>query len=399
MPEQSHPPYLPAAMYQPRQILRWLDINYQNGPLSRTQTYITLPSFSFAVTWKGYSEIVAAYNFKGPNGFSLKSLLSNIPIDPNYLLAISWYDSLGNFHRYALWSAVGEVIYFALPLYTGQLIKKNFRLEVWSTNVTNVINAAAINIYTSVLGGVDYRYGLDGPLVNNDLVVTSFGCPDVVTPPPTDYEPTATDWWKPSGIVSETVWNTSAGTGSYSVNSGTPVVQVVNPNATSLNIHQSVIQFTLSSAVTLANLYLVIVPGTSNTNGIYLQDDSDTNQFIISWTGGGSGLEITMENNIGATATVNCPLDTEICGLFLGISAGVMQLFVYNSQNNEIGTETLLTNGWSTLGSIILANIQNVLEVVQANATYRFEQHIFATYGFGWSFPITFPAGAISITN
>ena len=73
MPLQTQPPYLPTARVQPRQLNRWLDINAQNGALRRTQTFISLPTFTQAASsWNGYSDIVVAFNFEGDNNFSLK---------------------------------------------------------------------------------------------------------------------------------------------------------------------------------------------------------------------------------------------------------------------------------------------------------------------------------------
>ena len=70
--EQSHPPYASGSLTIPRTLLRWLDINFQNGPLARTSTYITLPSFvGNGETWNGFSDIVTSFNFEGPNNFSL----------------------------------------------------------------------------------------------------------------------------------------------------------------------------------------------------------------------------------------------------------------------------------------------------------------------------------------
>lgn len=162
-----------GAITQPRQLQRWLDIN-PVSQLTRTQAYITIPSFSIANTWMGYSTIVATYNFEGPNNFSLKALTGLLPTTPNYLLCVMWIDGSGNTHRYALWTGVGEVMPFAEVLYTGQLIKKNFRLEVWSTDNTPLVQVLPINLYTSVLGNVDYRYGSDFVLVGNDGEQTNF---------------------------------------------------------------------------------------------------------------------------------------------------------------------------------------------------------------------------------
>lgn len=174
MPDSLHPPFVATATTQPRQLIRWLDINPQGGPLRRTQTFITLPAFSAPFTWKGYSEIVAAFNFEAPNNFSFTSLVGELPASPNYLLCVMWDDSLGNVHRYAFWRGVGEVIFFPLSLYAGQLVKKNFRLEIWSTPTSPAVQNTPFNIYTTVLGILDYRYGVDSSLQNADAIVTNF---------------------------------------------------------------------------------------------------------------------------------------------------------------------------------------------------------------------------------
>lgn len=113
---------------------RWLDVN-TIGKLTRTETFITLPSFSENVTWKGYSELVASFNVEAPNNFSFIGGTMEPSILPNYLLAVSWHDDYGQMHRYAMWKGVSEVLLFDIPLYESQLIKKNFRFEIWSTGV------------------------------------------------------------------------------------------------------------------------------------------------------------------------------------------------------------------------------------------------------------------------
>lgn len=109
----------------------------------------------------------------------LAALIGN---NPSYLLAIMWKDENENTFRYALWNGVGEVIDFTLPLYAGQLIKKNFRLEAWSVSGQAIaLNTLNLAFLTSVLQGVDYRYSQDAALQNPDPIVTQFGCS--VNPP------------------------------------------------------------------------------------------------------------------------------------------------------------------------------------------------------------------------
>lgn len=173
MPDNPRPPYASGAISIPRTLFRWLDINPQNGPLSRTSTYITLPAFNGNnENWLGYSDIVTSFNFEGPNNFSLVAG-SIIPISPNYSLCIS-YRVGGNLVRYILWLAAGAVMPANFKFYVNQPIKKNFRLEVWSTSQGNATQATPITFYTSVKGQVDYRYGQDTTLVGADAQVSNF---------------------------------------------------------------------------------------------------------------------------------------------------------------------------------------------------------------------------------
>lgn len=134
MPAPSQPPYEAGALLQPRQLQRWLDVNKVNK-LTRTQTYWTLSSFSVDCEWLGYSTIVAAFDFVATNNFSLP-LDYDIPSNPNFCPCIMWVDEDYTVYRYRLWGNVGEVMWFSAPLYSGQLIKKNFRIEIWSVQPT-----------------------------------------------------------------------------------------------------------------------------------------------------------------------------------------------------------------------------------------------------------------------
>jgi hypothetical protein len=175
------PPLNDTGAWQiPRTLQRWLDINPITH-LTRTQAYITLPAFNVNVNWLGYSDIVASFNYEGPNNFSLIGFNIEPSSTPNYLLCIMWKDSKDNVNRYKLWSGVGEILYFNIPVYAGQKIGKNFRLEIWSTNNTPAIQTNNIQVYTSVLGKQDYRWGTDFTLVSTDGLGTNFG--NINTPP------------------------------------------------------------------------------------------------------------------------------------------------------------------------------------------------------------------------
>ena len=170
MPEQLHPPY---NVTQPRQLVRWLDVNSQNGPLGRCQTYITIPAFNVANTWNGYSDIVCAFNYTAPNNFSFTQVRGfAVPLGLPFLLCVSYVDSMDNVVRYALNSNKNAVMFFDTVPYTNQMILKNFRIEVWSCNATAVM-VFPVTLYTSVMQNVDTRLGVDLALVgvgNEDLM-------------------------------------------------------------------------------------------------------------------------------------------------------------------------------------------------------------------------------------
>ena len=102
--------------------------------------------------------------------------LTNLPVgfSPNYLLTISWVDGNNNMFRYAMWKDIGEVIFENIPLYAGQKIGKNFRFEVWSTDLATIGQATSLQFTTSKLQSLDYRWGVDTTLVNSDPEVTQF---------------------------------------------------------------------------------------------------------------------------------------------------------------------------------------------------------------------------------
>ena len=172
MPDTNYPPFESGALAIPRQLNRWLDKNPQGGPLRRVDTYITLPVFSVADTWIGYSDIVTSFNFECAYNFSL-TLNYIVPANPNYVLCVSY--RVGNtVTRYMLWDATGSEMNRDIPMYAGQPIKKNFRFEVWNTSQGAVSQATEFKFYTSKLGSIDYRFGADYALATDGGQVTNF---------------------------------------------------------------------------------------------------------------------------------------------------------------------------------------------------------------------------------
>lgn len=173
MPDNTYPPFAgdTGGLTQPRTLQKWLDTSPQGGALRRTQSYVSLPVFNQAVTWRGYSEIIIAFNFAASNNFVWIDR-TDLPSDGNYVLCVAWQKD-GVVYRYKLCGPAG-VFYFALADYTNQKIGKNFRLEVWSISAANVSETTARQMWTSVRGQVDYRFGVDFELVSVSTTVTDF---------------------------------------------------------------------------------------------------------------------------------------------------------------------------------------------------------------------------------
>jgi len=72
MPQQPSPPYYPASITIPRQLVRWDDVNAQNGPLRRCAITLLLPTFATIIpNWLGVPDLVAAFNVECQNNFTL----------------------------------------------------------------------------------------------------------------------------------------------------------------------------------------------------------------------------------------------------------------------------------------------------------------------------------------
>lgn len=172
MPEPQHPPYGVGSV-PPRQLNRWLDCNSQNGPLTRTRGYVSLPAFNIPSAGRSYSEIVGVYSYVATNNFSIKNY-RNLSNNGSYSLCIAYANSDLSVVRYILVRGTSDNNLSYPPMYAGQKIKKNFRLEVWDgTDHADCANSAVIKMFSTVLGGLDYRYGVDFVLGNSSVLCTS----------------------------------------------------------------------------------------------------------------------------------------------------------------------------------------------------------------------------------
>jgi hypothetical protein len=179
MPIPLSPPY---NIYQPRTLNRWLDKNSQNGPLGRCQTFIVIPPFDIPVEWNGYSQIVIAFSYQSPNAFSLMAQSGfSVPVNLPFVLCISYVNADGTVARYALNDISNGTFYFQLDTYFNQMIKRNFRIEVWSIP-TDALMSESITLYTSVKQNIDTRFGIDIALTPISVVDTNFYTQDMSLP-------------------------------------------------------------------------------------------------------------------------------------------------------------------------------------------------------------------------
>lgn len=267
MPQPSSPPYGIGSL-PPRQLNRWLDVNSQNGPLTRTRGNIVLPLngipfdiigpalatisvtntsggnrtyniydvnnvllasefcvdqdtiffenyptaysisftpgglknllpyegwagdivetggfYNFAVTNKPVSEKFLQFNYASDRVFSLKRDAALQQFIDTYegqmIICITYIDEDNPFntvHRYNLTSTSGREFINAIP-YDGQKIKGLFQIEFWGrldhSFVLNITDAP-VTLDTSILGEVDYRFGVDFSISPTTVTVTNF---------------------------------------------------------------------------------------------------------------------------------------------------------------------------------------------------------------------------------
>lgn len=86
---------------------------------------LIVPSFAYAATWIGVSEMLASAAISNTNPFSIKRPITA----PNstFVAAVRWSES-PYVYRYKLWD--DGVLYF--PVYNGEQIGANAYLELWS---------------------------------------------------------------------------------------------------------------------------------------------------------------------------------------------------------------------------------------------------------------------------
>lgn len=96
--EPLHPPY---GVVQPRQLVRWLDVNSQNGPLDRSRYDIVIPQYNINVA---FTNLLISANWSGPvtdpHGLQFAIGVVN-PLTPQ------WFYRFRKTTATALWGAIG----------------------------------------------------------------------------------------------------------------------------------------------------------------------------------------------------------------------------------------------------------------------------------------------------
>jgi hypothetical protein len=424
MPDQSHPPYAAGSKTIPRTLIRWLDINAQNGSLRRIQTFITLPSFVQATsTWNGYSDIVASFNCEAPNNFSLTGLISEVPASPNYTLCIS-YRVGGVVTRYILWEATGTVS-VGYPMYNGQPIKKNFRFEVWNTSQGAASQSLAINLYTSVKGGQDYRYSGDVALKVVDAENDNFfiGGTVAVNAPPTAGMVGWFNGANPNGggiapsYGSITSWRsyvnifdelTATGTPTYvhDTSSGLDVVDLTTGSFAS--VVATGINTLFNAAYVDGSVIIVIMKSLSTTSAAPVLSVVDSSVATIASVTLAAKLDTVNVNGLGNTTS---PVPDQDYFMVYLHSAGVGALSPVNQYFNTMvpmgtfypntPTNTAMLT-WTLAQSPV--RIAEILVYTGVSSQADFEQllnYLTTKYKIGSNFllPLTFPATSVSTTN
>lgn len=427
MPQQTSPPYYPASTTIPRQLVRWDDVNAQNGPLKRASLYLPLPIFApVTPNWVGVPDITVAFNFECQNNFTLavgslvigalNTYLAGLTIvSPNYIACLMWKDQKGNVHRYQLWSGVGEVVPLSFPLYNGQIIKKNFRIEIWSIGAGNVSESVGQLLTTSVLQGIDYRYASDAPLSSNDGEVTNFAAISAYNPlaaPTTNLR----SRFKASSGVSGTTWTALVGgplwlggnVGNITTATDATISnQKVITNTNTLNVAPC-------TPTALAVVYLVVKFNAGDTGSVFgISNDitilGNTNVGLLSKANlalsiDGNGIGNIVVGQWCLVCAIFNPTSNTSGGYVIPISGNMSEPVFGTPHDGTVAGSIGITIGTNTIGqtipSMYLAEVLVYDTQVLGPLRSSIITYVQSVYGpASFTLPLTFPANSTPQPN
>lgn len=118
--------------------------------------YISIPAFSYdGIIWKGASEIVVQYNYTTTKNFVLK-FMPEPPSGVNFVACIRFRIG-GNVYRYKLWGDIGEIMP-TVPLYAGEIIKKNCVIEIWNIESSTEVSLDDDFVVTTSIRSIPADY-------------------------------------------------------------------------------------------------------------------------------------------------------------------------------------------------------------------------------------------------
>lgn len=396
--EPNHPPPSneSGAVVQPRQLNRWLDVNPQGGQLTRTHKYLSISAFTTTSVFNQYSQIVTSFNVEAPNNFSLKPY--TVPANPNYVLCVSY--RIGEVvTRYLLWDATGSNIAFYITPYTGQIILKNFRLEIWDTSQGSASQATELFLYTSVLGDKDYMYADDSILQNNDGQVTNFWNVAQTIPTLSDYGLILSRYLSTSGFTAATGWDSTDLVDSLA--SVTCLSETITARYQDFLAILAGANALVGTAQGTINYLFVAFQYTALT-GANIEYDFITfdNSYQVKFgiLAGNNYVTVNGVTLNNSNSLVNGDIYLLIC--VAGVQAFLMNVHTGAFTNAttiavSIGISTALGVGGSAIQYPIL-DILPMFNVTNFQAVYNYYKY---TYNGPFLLPLTMPANSISVTN
>lgn len=257
-----------------------------------------------------------------------------------------------------------------------------------------VDNTKAINLFTSVLTNIDYRYGNDQVLINSDPEVTNFQC-NTVNPTiiPNDNNNLIIDHYISTNSFISPIWSSSAGLSSVSGAGASSVIVASKGN-----------NFTYVKANGVALTGIPFGGATPSLNYI----------FALVYVDGTIGTVI----NYDGSPLISASLTGFTCDVaYIDYPAGLNKLYlVYIDYNlgsfNVIDFYTRIGVGRTTAFTLVIPStalqlldvavsfgLVEMVSYFNCNNINNILNYFYTNYGGKWPLPLTFPANAVSTTN
>jgi hypothetical protein len=384
------------------------------------QAYIELPAFGPVTTnWAGASDIALQYGYSASQDFTIP-VITEAPAGVDFCLCIRY--RIGNeVTRYKLWNTTGNVLSSA-ELYTGQLIKKNFVLEVWTLeDGVSVQLDEAVNFYLSIRAvPTDYRdlsafSDATGTEVNPVVNTNDINLPAGVAPL---YRLDATTGVTLEGGGDVNYW-TDAVAGYIMQRSGSssglPTFTAADAaiiGKSSVNIVADSFLFESTSNHFTDKIMFVVFKLTSYSSAEQLfKSGANQVQYQV--------IANRIENKYGASAQnpiISLTLGQWYIGMFYtkALSAGLRPVRMYVEKlddnntvviNTSLNTNQALTTNVLTIGilantcSYSIAEMFGYADSLSADQISQVLVYLRSKYQAGMTLPLTFPVGSPWLDN